>query len=300
MRKKLIITSSLITLLLALFPVSLFAEEVPQDPASGYSYSEGVLLDSYFYQNYDLLPYIESTSDQYINTGIKGSSELEIELKLSDLDISTSGAKGIFSSWQTYNSNALGCFYSVSGEEFRLIFSNERYNYSYNIDPYVINTIKLDRNLAYIDNHLVNTFTSSSFSNNVDLLIFKIYEGFGSNVYGHFKLYSFSIYDHTLDQNNEEIGYVRYYYPAKAKSSGTIGLYDAVSKTFVTTLGIDPFESPTHDKVLHFQISDFIASGLIWIGDILDFAISEPMILFFLGVGLAGAMYRWTRRLVHF
>ena len=81
MKKKLIITSSLITILLALFSVSLYAEEVVQDPAPASSSYEGVLLDSYFYQNYDLLPYIQSSGSEYINTGIIASSDLIFYMK---------------------------------------------------------------------------------------------------------------------------------------------------------------------------------------------------------------------------
>lgn len=48
------------------------------------------------------------------------------------------------------------------------------------------------------------------------------------------------------------------------------------------------------------QITTFLTQALVWIGQILTFAVAQPLILFFMAVGLAGAMFRWARRLVHF
>ena len=48
------------------------------------------------------------------------------------------------------------------------------------------------------------------------------------------------------------------------------------------------------------QITTFLTQALVWIGQILTFAVGQPLILFFMAVGLAGAMFRWARRLVHF
>lgn len=47
-------------------------------------------------------------------------------------------------------------------------------------------------------------------------------------------------------------------------------------------------------------ITTYLTQALVWIGQILTFAIGNDLILFFMAVGLAGAMFRWARRLVHF
>ena len=47
-------------------------------------------------------------------------------------------------------------------------------------------------------------------------------------------------------------------------------------------------------------ITTYITQSIVWIGQILTFAASNDLILFFMAVGLAGAMFRWARRLVHF
>lgn len=47
-------------------------------------------------------------------------------------------------------------------------------------------------------------------------------------------------------------------------------------------------------------ITTYLTQAIVWIGSILTFAAANPLILFFMSVGLAGAMFRWARRLVHF
>lgn len=293
MKKKLIITSSLITILLALFPVSLYAEEVVQDPAPASTSDPGVLLDSYFYQNYDILPYIEATGTQYINTGIDAKSDLRINVKVSDFVSNDTNYHFVFGA----NSEIRFGYRTQNSEYFRFSYNlNELYQ-EYDFQPYVVYYVGMDDYKVYLNNNNILNFTETDFTSSTKITIFNDNPS-ESNGIASCKLYSFSIYDYDADSGNG--AYVRYFYPAKAKSGGTIGLYDAVSKTFFPSLGTDPFGNPTDDKVLNFQITDFITAGLTWIGDILDFVIATPIILFFLAIGLAGAMYRWARRIVHF
>lgn len=48
------------------------------------------------------------------------------------------------------------------------------------------------------------------------------------------------------------------------------------------------------------QISTLLSSVIVWIPQILTMALGQPIILFFIGFGLCGALIRWARRLVHF
>ena len=48
------------------------------------------------------------------------------------------------------------------------------------------------------------------------------------------------------------------------------------------------------------QVGTFLTSALGWITSIYAFVIGEPLIVFFLAIGLCGAMIRWARKLVHF
>ena len=295
MKKKLIITSSLITILLALFPVSLYAEEVIQDPAPANSFNQGVLLDSYFYQNYDLLPYIESSGSQYINTGIIPSGSLSTYVKFSLLNGDFNSTKNVFGA--VLSGNHYQAYVNYTNEKIAVYIMSGVTNYSFDLNnEYLIHELVLEPELVSLDNeeHVIDY---TNISNNKTIYIFNK-NALSDTAYISMRLYSFNLYDSSA--NDGDGAYVRYYYPAQAKTSGAIGLYDAVSKTFFPSIGTDPFENPTEDKVLNFQISDFITAGLTWIGNILDFVIATPIILFFLAIGLAGAMYRWARRIVHF
>lgn len=48
------------------------------------------------------------------------------------------------------------------------------------------------------------------------------------------------------------------------------------------------------------QMGDIFTAVLGWIPSVLTMAISQPIILFFIGFALVGVVIRWARRLVHF
>lgn len=48
------------------------------------------------------------------------------------------------------------------------------------------------------------------------------------------------------------------------------------------------------------QITELISHVITWIPTILNMALEQPIILFFIAFGLVGALIRWARRLVHF
>lgn len=297
-RKHLILASCIISALLLTFTFHVSADEnVTAD--SGAASNSAPLLDSYFWDNYYLLPYIESTN-QYINTGVNGSSELRIEIKLSD--IKSNFEFPLYGSRTSYGVNQLSTVYAPASDNYaynRYYFSFYNSGNSSNTEnlAYNIVTIITDKNKCYVNGNLVNTFTYTEFDNDLPIYIFTQNSGGNPASLGQYKLYSFSIYDYASGDDGE---LVRYYYPAKSKSGDVIGLYDAVNKTFVTTSTSTAFISPTDDKVIHFQIGSFITAGLGWIGDILEYAITEPIILFFMAIGLCGVAFRWARRVYHF
>ena len=47
-------------------------------------------------------------------------------------------------------------------------------------------------------------------------------------------------------------------------------------------------------------ISSLVVQVVSWIPQILNMALEQPIILFFIAFGLVGALIRWARRLVHF
>lgn len=48
------------------------------------------------------------------------------------------------------------------------------------------------------------------------------------------------------------------------------------------------------------QIGELLGNIVQWIPQVLNMALEQPIILFFIAFGLVGALIRWARRLVHF
>lgn len=48
------------------------------------------------------------------------------------------------------------------------------------------------------------------------------------------------------------------------------------------------------------QIGSIMTAVLGWIPTIMTTLVEQPIVLFFIGFGLTGAVIRWARRLVHF
>lgn len=295
LKKQLLIICSIIGVLLAGFQFPIYAETTPPDYSSSTSIITSAALDQYFYDNYELLPYIESDGFQYINTGYLDSSDLLISCKVSQiLNDSTS--------WFAYTGSYPGhtIRYTKSGDNVIFSFYNRTDAFRYVFNSYDIYDLKIDKNLAYINNNLIHTFTYESFTGS-DIYIFGFNNGNTVSSQASFKLYRFSIYDYAAAEGEGAL--VRDYYPARSKSGGVIGLYDAVSKTFVTTSGSVPFASPTGDPVnlsLGAYITQFLSGSLSWIGAIFVGINEMPIIWVFIAIALAGVMFRWARRIVHF
>lgn len=302
MRKRILILCSLIGLLLVGFRSDIYAEEDSPDISSSTSIITSAALDQYFYDNYDLLPYIQSNGQQYINTGVNTTSELKIDFSFSDI---------VFYDNQTwydfiYSFNSMNLRYGFIlnhvAERTNFYFLNNIGNYNFNPIEYNIYNVSLDKNKCYINSSLIKTLEYNSFDLHRNLLFLAGNDN-SNNLENYIscKLYKLSIYDYSA--NEGEGALVRDYYPARSKASGIIGLYDAVNKTFVTTSGSVPFDSPTGDATalsLGANITQFLSGSLSWIGAIFEGINEMPIIWVFIAIGLAGVMFRWGRRLVHF
>lgn len=292
MKRKLLIFSALISLLLAGFQFPIYADEDSSDSSSAVPIPNSIRLDQYFYDNYELLPYIETSGAQKIDTGIKSSSSLKYEIKISDILNTSYGY--IFAGRNGIRANDYSISVSINSNNKinNIYYYNQNEYFTSSNYPYVVYNYLADQGNFYINGSLIKTFEYTEFNSQNNVYLFA--NPSSDTNFLSAKIYNVYIYDYSSDS------YVRYYYPAKTKSGGVIGLYDAVSDTFVTTSGSVPFVSPVNDQVLNFQISDFVTSSLVWIGDILEFAVETPIIMVFMAIGLAGAMFRWGRRLVHF
>lgn len=301
MKRRLLIFSSLITLLLSCFSFPICAEESIEDIEELAQVDlPDYALDQYFYDNYILLPYIESNGSQYINTYINASDHLKINFIFSDFVFNSYG-QFLFGSMTNVSplQNALAFLMYRYSDYDRMFyrFQSNTYTYDSLFYDYSLYNILFDENKVYLNGSLLNTFNLRSFEG-IPIYIFGRNENGSANQLSSYKLYKFSIYDYSL--NNGQGGFVRFYYPAKSKSGGVIGLYDSISKTFFTTSGSVPFSSPIDDQVMSFQISDFLDASLNWIEAIFLAVVEMPIIIVFMAIGLAGVMFRWGRRIVHF
>lgn len=294
MKRRLLIFSSLITLLLSCFSFPIFAEETVQDSSTLHTLGDGVFLDQYFYDNYDPLPYLQSTGSQYINTGTMASSDYSYNIVFSDISPNSSSGVFLFGSGGSAPDIYDAISIQVANHSY-FSFGSGNYTYPYFLSvPYSLYDITMNQSI-YLNGQLIHTFPEQSFESSINTYLFtRLLRNGGTSPLGSFKLYKFTIYDQEADE------YVRYYYPAKAKTSGAIGLYDAVSKTFIVSSSNTQFANPTNEYVENFQISSFLTNSLTWIGQIYTAIIDMPIVIVFMAIGLAGAMFRWGRRIVHF
>lgn len=59
------------------------------------------------------------------------------------------------------------------------------------------------------------------------------------------------------------------------------------------------YEGETGVALVVANITTFLTQALVWMGNILSWVLGEPLILFFLAIGLAGVMFRWAKRMIH-
>lgn len=47
------------------------------------------------------------------------------------------------------------------------------------------------------------------------------------------------------------------------------------------------------------NMQTFLTSALTMMGNILTWCVSEPLVMFFVAIGLAGVMFRWAKAMLH-
>ena len=173
---------------------------------------------------YMQLPYIESTADQYINTGITGHSGLTVDLKFAVAE--PPAESKIMGSC---NSDFTNCYYPIS-------FNNWHLGYGYG-DNYTsikpaeqetiynsITVLEANKQSMLVNDMPVSYSTNAStVDNGVEMILF------GINVDGSPLLSAVRIYYCKIFENNTLI---RNFIPALRKSDGKAGMYDTVYKTF--------------------------------------------------------------------
>lgn len=194
---------------------------------------------------YEFLPigykecqYIESTGTQYIDTGVKGNSEIKIDIIFEITN--TKQTQFFFGSRQSVSAQSF-CFLSASGTNnpwgFRSDFNN-RYgqfqteNIS-NMTGYPLFHVIKDKNVTTIENNeYINNISYGNFTSNYNIYIFTINTNNNTSNFSYMKLYSFKVFKNDILIQN--------LIPC-LDNNDTPCLYDLVSKTTFYNLGTGTF-----------------------------------------------------------
>lgn len=190
---------------------------------------------------YTQLEYIESTGEQYIDTGFIPNQDTKIDIKFTMKD--TSG-KAIYGSRIAYDNSTFSAMLQgqSAGSSFQynnvalantITYQN---NQSYNIVQ--------DKNKLYINGTLKNTFTYGNFTCPSNLYLFAVNQNGTIPFYGKIAVNYCKIY------NNGVL--VRNFIPAK-NSSNVVGMYDLVNNVFYTNQGTGTF---TAGNEIYFDYID--------------------------------------------
>lgn len=205
---------------------------------------------------YKQLDYIQGTGQQYIDTGIKMNSSVNIEI---DAEIrqfawhrgdTGSNIAGIFGNINCGDSGGNRCgFRWYTERNFYFYYSNTGWPTTYPTDDqfYARNLYRNDHHQLYINNSFFMSGTDGDWSGATNnALIFSQ----GENAKAGMKLYRAKLWDNDV--------LVRDMYPVKRKSDNAVGLYDVVSKTFFGNAGTGVFYEPIPDE---YQAVEYIASN---------------------------------------
>ena len=192
---------------------------------------------------YQEVEYIESTGTQYIDTGVAPTNKTNIKLdiefisgesdkwipliaertKVSDY----SGFSAMFGIWINSNTKEIALNY-VDTDTAGITGTNGDGRHIYS------NT----ENKFYLDNTLIKTLSTSSFTSTINLYVFALNESIVSSTNIETrnctaKLYELKIYDDNI--------LIRDFVPCYRKSDNEIGLYDLVNNVFYTNAGTGVF-----------------------------------------------------------
>ena len=173
---------------------------------------------------YREIPYIETTGEQYIDTGFVPDSNTRIVADFVSTGTSSSN-------------NILGCRSSTSSKGYALSTINNNWRFAYNasVDTKVDadkarHTVEIDKNVLYLDGVVIYTADEQEFTTNYSLCLGAI--NYRSPYLGRAKFYSCQIYDDgTL---------VRDLVPC-ILPAGETGMYDKVNDTFYGNAGTGTF-----------------------------------------------------------
>lgn len=168
-----------------------------------------------FPDDFQEIEYIQSTGTQYIDSGVKGNINTEVEYSVNKITPSTQNTISVFGD-NSVSSSAL----SLNVETINSSGRNSRFGNKVasvtNISTNTLHTMSINKNNVIIDNNIVGTFnTTDDFTTVGNLLYGKIGgNSFGSKYFdGDTKLYECRIYNNIGEVRST----IRSFVPAKAK-----------------------------------------------------------------------------------
>jgi hypothetical protein len=207
--------------------VSFIEDSVPSPYAPSPIQNAGRLLPD----EYQEVEYIESTGTQYIDTDVKGGSNIKMQFEGAFKRIT--GFSSVTGSRNAYltdaNANSF-CFFANTG--------NEDYQYyltSYKTTDMSANkiSVEMSKDGIFFNGVLKHQVAQETWSNDYNITIFAINTagtiGCGKN----HKIYSYKLYESSV--------LIRNFIPCYRKSDNVIGLYDLVNNVFYTNQGTGTF-----------------------------------------------------------
>lgn len=179
---------------------------------------------------YQAVSYIQSSGTQYIDTGVKANSEIEITITVNHFFDTTEGSKCLYGGgvgWE--NKYIQGELDQYPYFAFNNQSKGQRYVPSIGLDY----TVNQNKNVIKINNATFYNFTYNSFTTNYNITLFAGNRGGDVVEFGSYRVKSCQIKDNGI--------LVRNFVPCYRKSDNEIGLYDTINKVFYTNDGSGDF-----------------------------------------------------------
>ena len=204
----------------------------------------------YFLCNYSWLNYIQSSGDQYINTGFTPNQNTRVVI---DYDLSPSAPNGgwaaLFASRNNdCNANCFSIFMPNAHNTCHSSYGSQTLQPTYDLSGRHV--VDMNKNQVFVDGSLISTHTVATFTGVATINLFRDNSpdgGNGHNAVG--KIYSCKIYDNgTLVRDLVPCNY-----------GGSIGLWDKVHNAFYSNSGTSSFAAGY--KGGSYQWLDYIQSS---------------------------------------
>lgn len=182
--------------------------------------------------DYIKLDYLESNGNAYVSTGTKlnQDSRVIITYAATETCVQSLTTESLFGARYTTKKNAFTIQHESSDNFIALGYGSSTPSTDIAIDT-LKHTIDFNKNIISLDNTIIYTFDTTTFTTPADALLFAV-RATGGNTnyfYGHYKIYSCQIYD------DETL--IRNLIPVKRVQDEAYGFYDTINQEFYGAVG---------------------------------------------------------------